>query len=132
MSVGKTVAIVAVWTATAVLFMLALDSKYITEAGIFGWILLLTILGVAGGVTGSIAGNQSQDSKGPFVDVKVDSSKSKRGDNLEDLLALLDEDDLYELRQRAKQRLIERIEGGSASEVASFEQLLNEQTRKRR
>ncbi|NOG51035.1 MAG: hypothetical protein HND48_17525 [Chloroflexi bacterium] len=57
-----------------------------------------------------------------MVDVKVDTGKAKRGENLEDLLALLDEDDLYELRQRAKQRLIERIEDGGASDVASFEQ----------
>ncbi|KXK50690.1 MAG: hypothetical protein H3C32_11150 [Anaerolineae bacterium] len=132
MTAGKVVAILAVWIAAGVLFVLALNSTYVTGAGIFGWILLLTILGVAGGVSGSITSSDAKSERKPMVDVKVESGKAKRGENIEDLLALLDEDDLYELRQRAKQRLIERIEDGTASDVASFEQLLNEQSRKRR
>jgi len=42
-------------------------------------------------------------------------------------LALLDEDDLAELRQRVKNRLIERIDGGGDGELSSLDALLADQ-----
>ncbi len=49
-----------------------------------------------------------------------------------DMLALLDEDDLYELRQRLKARLMERIDGGTDGELSSLDELLADSTPTRR
>lgn len=135
MTAGKVVAVLAVWITAGILFITTLNTSFVQDGNFFGWILLISILGIAAGATGSITNGANvtvQSSSSKDSERKEAAGKAKRGENLEDLLALLDEDDLYELRQRAKQRLIERIEDGGASDVASFEQLLNEQGRKRR
>lgn len=50
--------------------------------------------------------------------------KPKRGDSLAELMALLNEDDIEDLRQRVKSRMIEQINTGSPEEVETFEELL--------
>jgi|GEM_PF-2122076 len=51
--------------------------------------------------------------------------KNDQSDDLSpDMLALLSDDDLGELRQRVKDRLIERIDGGGDGELSSLDALL--------
>ncbi len=50
--------------------------------------------------------------------------KPKRGDSLAELMALLNDEDIEDLRQRVKSRMIEQIETGTPEEVETFEQLL--------
>jgi len=58
--------------------------------------------------------------------------KNDQSDSLSpDMLALLDEDDLAELRQRVKDRLIERIDGGGDGELSSLDALLAAQEQPR-
>ena len=71
----------------------------------------------------------------PWIDVRVDATdkgKAKRGEGFVDLLALLDEDDAYELRQRIKNRLMEQIDRGEIDGAISFEELLNSRERPKR
>ncbi|MBK9125700.1 MAG: hypothetical protein IPM16_21600 [Chloroflexi bacterium] len=135
MTAGKVVAVLAVWITTGILFVTTLNTEFVQGGNFFGWILLVSILGIAAGATGSITSGSNaavQSSSSKDSERKEAAGKAKRGENIEEMLALLDEDDLYDLRQRVKQRLIDRLEDGGASDVASFEQLLNEQGRKRR
>ncbi|MBK8139148.1 MAG: hypothetical protein IPK52_25575 [Chloroflexi bacterium] len=52
------------------------------------------------------------------------NEKPKRGDSLAELMALLNDEDIEDLRQRVKSRMIEQIETGTPEEVETFEQLL--------
>ena len=60
--------------------------------------------------------------------ISEQSTGKRKNDQADDLspnmLALLDEDDLSELRQRVKNRLIDRIEGGGDGELSSLDALL--------
>jgi hypothetical protein len=69
-----------------------------------------------------------------MVDVKVNEavSKAKRGDNLGEMLSMLDEEDVYEIRQRIKQRLLDRVDSGSDEDMESFEDLLSARDRQKR
>jgi hypothetical protein len=58
--------------------------------------------------------------------------KLKQGETLAEMMAILDEDDIDELRRRVKARLAEQIESASLDEVATFDELLNEAKEKRR
>lgn len=57
--------------------------------------------------------------------------KPKRGESLEELLALLNDDDLDDLRRRVKARLEDHVADGSPEEVAAFDDLLAEAKRRR-
>lgn len=100
----------------------------------FNWIFGIVTLAIAGGVTSSIM-TGDKESK-PFVDVKVNSDegrggKAKRGDDLAQMLSMLDDDDAYEVRQRIKQRLLGRVDEGG-EELESFEHLLADRDRQKR
>lgn len=59
--------------------------------------------------------------------------KAKRGEeDFSALLSLLDDDDAYDLRQRIKHRLMDRIDNDSDEEVESFEALLGVRERQKR
>lgn len=62
-------------------------------------------------------------------DAVEEAGKAKRTPNSDtaSLLALLDEDDIAELRSRVKRRLLDSIEGGSDGELSSLDHLLVEQ-----
>lgn len=94
-----------------------------------GNIVLIAILAAAA-VFGTIAvaeyGGGSSDTP---------SEKTKRRadpNNMGALIELLDEEDLHEIRQRLKHRLIDRIETGSDGELSSLDALLAEQQSQKR
>lgn len=123
----KLAATIVIWVITGIVLLTML-----TATTDFNWIFGIVMLGIAGGVTGSIMGADGQ--KKPMVDVKVDTqaAKVKRGDNLGEMLAMLDEEDVYEIRQRIKQRLLDRVDNGSDEDMESFEQLLSTRDRQKR
>lgn len=123
----KLAATIVIWVVTAIILLTML-----TATADFNWIFGIVLLGIAGGVTGSIMNAEGE--KKPMVDVNVDTQagKAKRGDNLSDMLSMLDDEDVYEIRQRIKQRLLDRVETGSNAEVESFEDLLSARDRQKR
>lgn len=126
-------AIIVIWVIVAILLLTMLGTSYLAEGGLFAWILAISVAGIAGGVTSSLAETPKPENK-PWIDVKVntDKSKAKRGDNLAEMMALLDEDDIYDLRQRIKERLMDQIDSGSLEDVESFEHLLSSRERQKR
>jgi len=126
-------AIIVIWVIVAILLLTMLGTGYLGNGGLFEWILAISIAGIAGGVTSSLAETPKSENK-PLIDVKVstDKSKAKRGDNLAEMMALLDEDDIYDLRQRIKARLMDQIDSGSLEDVESFEHLLSSRERQKR
>ena len=123
----KLAATVVIWVITGIILLTML-----TATADFNWIFGIVLLGIAGGVTGSIMGADGQ--KKSMVDVKVNEAvgKAKRGDNLGEMLSMLDEEDVYEIRQRIKQRLLDRVDGGSVEDMESFEDLLSARDRQKR
>jgi hypothetical protein len=65
-------------------------------------------------------------------DAEDADEKPKRGESLGDLLTLLNEDDIEDLRHRVKARLDEHIETADPDEVESFDALLEEHEREKR
>lgn len=118
---------VMIWVITAIILLTML-----TSGADFNWIFGIIMLGIAGGVTGSIMGSGAE--KKPMIDVQVDNavSKAKRGDNLNEMLSMLDEEDVYEIRQRIKQRLLDRVDDSSDENLESFEDLLSARERQKR
>jgi hypothetical protein len=123
----KLAATVVIWVITGIILLTML-----TATADFNWIFGIVLLGIAGGVTGSIMGADGQ--KKSMVDVKVNEAvgKAKRGDNLGEMLSMLDEEDVYEIRQRIKQRLLDRVDSGSDEDMESFEDLLSARDRQKR
>ena len=123
----KLAATVVIWVITGIILLTML-----TATADFNWIFGIVLLGIAGGVTGSIMGADGQ--KKSMVDVKVNEAvgKAKRGDNLGEMLSMLDEEDVYEIRQRIKQRLLDRVDSGSDDDMESFEDLLSARDRQKR
>jgi hypothetical protein len=123
----KFAATIVIWIIVAVILLTML-----TSGADFNWIFGMIMLGIAGGVTSSIMGADGQ--KKPMVDVNIDTQagKAKRGDNLGEMLSMLDEEDVYEIRQRIKQRLLDRVDSGSDEDMESFEQLLSTRDRQKR
>ena len=64
----------------------------------------------------------------------LETGKPKRGENLVELMSALSDDDLYDVRQYIKRRLIEQADAGDDDEFETFEALLAdvEDKRKRR
>lgn len=62
----------------------------------------------------------------------IRAEKPKREDDLVGMLALLDEDDRYDVQQRIKQRLIDRIDDAGDGELDTFESLLGASGREKR
>jgi len=64
----------------------------------------------------------------------LNGEKPKHGENLAELMSVLSDDDLYDLRQHIKRRFLEQAYAGDDREFESFEALLAdvEARRKRR
>lgn len=123
----KLAATIVIWVVTAIILLTML-----TATADFNWIFGIVLLGIAGGVSGSIMG--ADGGKHSVANAKAEESiaKAKRGDNLGEMLSMLDEEDVYEIRQRIKQRLLDRVDSGSDEDMESFEQLLSTRDRQRR
>jgi hypothetical protein len=61
-----------------------------------------------------------------------EKEKPKRGESLGELMSILNDEDIDDLRARVKARLEEQIDTADASEMETFEDLLDETKRKRR
>lgn len=119
------VSIATIWGTTA---LISLALIFANEGRDFNWIMLLVLFGIASGATGSIANGGQESAKGVSAANKNDASASKakrdQAGLSPEILALLNEEDLYELRQRLKARLMERIDNGTDGELASLDELL--------
>ena len=62
----------------------------------------------------------------------VEQEKPKRGESLGDLMSILNEEDIDDLRARVKARLAEQIDSADESEIETFEELLNEEGKRKR
>ena len=58
--------------------------------------------------------------------------KPKRGESVEEMMAMLSDEDIDELRRRAKQRIAEQIDSGDVEDVQTFEELLSRTKQKRK
>jgi hypothetical protein len=57
--------------------------------------------------------------------------KPKRGESLGELMSILNDEDIDDLRERVKARLEEQIDDANAEEIETFADLLDETKRKR-
>jgi hypothetical protein len=62
----------------------------------------------------------------------VEKEKPKRGESLGELMSILNDEDIDDLRARVKARLEEQIDSADMSEMETFADLLEETKRKRR
>lgn len=62
----------------------------------------------------------------------LNGEKPKQGENLAELMSVLSDDDLYDLRQHIKRRLLEQAYSGDDSAFESFEALLADVEAKRK
>lgn len=62
----------------------------------------------------------------------LSDEKPKRGGSLDEMMSLLDDDDIDDLRRRVKQRLMEQVDTSGADELETFEELLAQTKAKRR
>lgn len=68
----------------------------------------------------------------PYANSSVPRGKLKRGESLEELMSVLDDEDIDELRDRARRRIAEQIDSGDIEDVQTFEQLLSRTKQKRK
>jgi hypothetical protein len=68
--------------------------------------------------------------QGASMDVR--DGKPKRGESLDELMSILNDEDVDDLRGRVKARLEEQIDSADAEEMDTFADLLDERKRKRR
>lgn len=130
----KFISVAVIWGVAGIV---TLAQLVFNGGGDFNWIFSIALFGIAGGVTSSILADGDNSKKRPIIEVQTankttDSHSGKRkndqtGGLSPDMLALLDEDDIAELRQRVKNRLIDRIEGGGDGELSSLDALLADQ-----
>jgi len=123
----KLAATVVIWVITGIILLTML-----TATADFNWIFGIVLLGIAGGVTGSIMTTDSEKKSTAGTKAEATIAKAKRGDNLAEMLSMLDDEDVYEIRQRIKQRLLDRVDSGSAEDMESFEDLLSARDRQKR
>jgi hypothetical protein len=64
--------------------------------------------------------------------IDASDGKPKRGESLGELMSILNDGDIDDLRARVKARLEEQIDSTDASEMETFADLLDETKRKRR
>jgi hypothetical protein len=127
----KFLAVIIIWV---MMGLITLAQLTINDGVNFNWIFSLILFGIASGVTGSIVndGNKSrssdEDKSAGQAEGNVGKAKRDQQNGLStDMLALLDDDDIADLRRRVKQRLIDRIEGGGDGELSSLDALLADQ-----
>ena len=65
-------------------------------------------------------------------DNSIPLEKPKRGESLEAMMSVLSDEDIDELRRRAKQRIAEQIDNGDVEDVQTFEELLSKTKQKRK
>jgi hypothetical protein len=124
----KFAATIVIWIIVAVILLTMLRS-----GEEFNWVFGIIMLGIAGGVTGSIMGaDGGKNNTTASAKAEETIAKAKRGGNLAEMLSMLDDEDVYEIRQRIKQRLLDRVDNGSDEDVESFEQLLSARDRQKR
>ena len=71
--------------------------------------------------------------RGKTPDIQRDSAeKGKRGESIGELMSILNDEDIDDLRGRVKARLEEQIDSADADEVDTFAHLLDETKQKRR
>lgn len=94
--------------------------------GAFALVIIMAVMALA--ATGMVLDKNFGSSNALKSSLDADGSeKPKRSQNeMSEMLALLDEDDRYELRQRIKQQLMQRIEGSGDGELSSLDALLAE------
>lgn len=123
----KFLAVIIIW---GMMGLITLAQLTINDGANFNWIFSLVLFGIASSVTGSIV---NEGGKRPSTEAKTNdegersAGKAKRDQQTglsAEMLALLDEDDIADLRRRVKQRLIDRIEGGGDGELSSLDALL--------
>lgn len=94
-------------------------------------ITILAILAAAAfGATMAITVGDSGSAQS--ADVEKAKRTLSRPDDSSGLLALLDPEDIEELRPRVKRRLLDRIEGSGDGELSSLDALLAEQEKLKR
>ena len=59
------------------------------------------------------------------------AEKPKRGESLSELMSILNDEDIDDLRGRVKARLEEQIDSADAEEIDAFAEMLDERKRKR-
>lgn len=68
----------------------------------------------------------------PYTNTSVPQGKLKRDESLEEMMAMLNDEDIDELRQRARQRIAEQIDSADIEDVQTFEELLSRTKQKRK
>jgi len=131
----KFLTVLIIWGIAGVISIVQL---FFAPAGFFNLIMMAVLFGLALAATGTILNSKEEGgSRGEASNrLNNNSDKSNQGGKRKneqagglspDMLALLDEDDIADLRRRLKNRLIERIEGGSDGELSSLDALLADQ-----
>jgi len=67
-----------------------------------------------------------------YTNTSVPQGKLKRGESLEEMMSMLSDDDIDELRARARRRIADQIDSGSPEEVQTFEEMLSRTKQKRK
>ena len=78
------------------------------------------------------ANARSAAAAGAETVVHQKQKKAKHGESLGELMAILNDEDIDDLRARVKARLEEQIDRADPDEIETFEDLLDETKRKRR
>ncbi len=136
----KFLTVLIIWGIAGVISIVQL---FFAPAGFFNLIMMAVLFGLALAATGTILNSKEEgvSRRESSNQGNNNSDKSNQGGKRKneqagglspDMLALLDEDDLAELRQRVKNRLIERIDGGGDGELSSLDALLADQEEPRK
>lgn len=105
----------------ALTFVLLLQSR---AAGVYMFVIPVFLLGLPIAAYMSRRALRREDDTAESLPGADQNEKPKRGDSLAELMALLNDEDIEDLRQRVKSRMIEQIDTGTPEEVETFEQLL--------
>lgn len=128
----KFVAVAIVWVMVSAITIIQL----VVPGVEFNWIFSIALFGIAAGVTNSILRDGDDTKARPMVEVNTSkdareqmTGKAKRDQQgiSADMLSLLDEEDIAELRRRLKNRLMDRIDGGDDGELSTLDALLADQ-----
>jgi len=133
----KFLAVAVIWGVVGAITILQL---VLNEGVNFNWIFTIAMSGIASSITNNVLRDGDNSKRHAMIEVSKDSDSSSIGKRKNDqagglspdMLALLDEDDLAELRQRVKDRLMERIDGGGDGELSSLDALLADQKEPRK
>jgi len=128
----KFLSVSSIWGMATAITILQL---VINDGANFNWLFSVVLFVMAAAATSSIMGDEEkkpQETPTSEANTSTDSSNTSKRKNDQagglsaEMMALLDEDDIEELRDRMKNRLIERIEGGGDGELSSLDALLSD------